>query len=115
MIVLHIYIYMRIIKNTQTHTHTRTLICTHAHIHTHTHSIHMLTYSHIQRAMAETTRRRQLQTAYNAEHNITPTPLIKKISSNTILDLVAHNKVRVLCCAIDDDEFVTEVDSSCED
>ena len=39
--------------------------------------------------MAETSRRRRLQIAFNKENNITPTPLVKKITRNSILDLVS--------------------------
>ncbi len=43
------------------------------------------------RAIAETERRRQIQLAYNAEHNITPTPIIKK-SSNAILSFLSISR-----------------------
>jgi hypothetical protein len=39
--------------------------------------------------MAETSRRRRLQIAFNKANNITPTPLVKKITRNSILDLVS--------------------------
>jgi hypothetical protein len=39
--------------------------------------------------MAETSRRRRLQIAFNKENNIAPTPLVKKITRNSILDLVS--------------------------
>lgn len=43
------------------------------------------------RAIAETERRRQIQLAYNTEHNITPTPIIKK-SSNAILSFLSISR-----------------------
>ncbi len=43
------------------------------------------------RAIAETERRRQIQLAYNAEHSITPTPIIKK-SSNAILSFLSISR-----------------------
>ena len=47
------------------------------------------TFGGLQRAMAETSRRRLLQIAFNKENNITPTPLVKRITKNSILDLVS--------------------------
>ncbi|MGF1576050.1 MAG: excinuclease ABC subunit UvrB [Cyanophyceae cyanobacterium] len=43
------------------------------------------------RAIAETERRRQIQLDYNAEHNITPTPIIKR-SSNAILSFLSISR-----------------------
>ncbi|NJL97801.1 MAG: excinuclease ABC subunit UvrB [Synechococcaceae cyanobacterium SM2_3_2] len=43
------------------------------------------------RAIAETERRRQIQLDYNAQHNITPTPIIKR-SSNAILSFLSISR-----------------------
>jgi excinuclease ABC subunit B len=41
----------------------------------------------MERAISETERRRTIQIAYNKEHNITPTPIIKR-SNNAILQFL---------------------------
>jgi excinuclease ABC subunit B len=41
----------------------------------------------MERAISETERRRKIQIAYNKEHNITPTPIIKR-SNNAILQFL---------------------------
>ena len=46
----------------------------------------------LDRAIAETTRRRTIQEAYNKEHNITPTTIIKNIKDITESILSTHDK-----------------------
>jgi hypothetical protein len=52
----------------------------------------------MQRAMAETSRRRRLQIAYNDKHKISPKALVKRITGPSILDLVRpRNATKPYC------------------
>ena len=61
------------------------------------------------RAIAETSRRRQIQLEFNAEHNITPTTIVKD-TSNALLEQLRGNKDMVVRERIGPGELVQQLD-----
>ena len=61
----------------------------------------------MKRAMDETNRRRALQTAYNKEHNITPTTIQKEIKKG-IEDEVSSHKIVYETVAESEEEYITQ-------
>jgi hypothetical protein len=54
----------------------------------------------MQRAMAETSRRRRLQIAYNDKHKISPKAIVKRMTGPSLLDLLRPRNATKTCCSL---------------
>ena len=62
----------------------------------------------MQRAIEETERRRSLQEAYNAEHNITPETIRKNVAEGIEAAAAAHRDANAAVGRTDEAEYVTQ-------